>query len=57
MEQRPMEETLDAAIQKMAEMTKANAEADKALKYSQAALNLAQVKQIMEGDKKKRASA
>lgn len=50
-----MEETLDAAIRKMAEMTKACAEADKALKFSQAALNIAQVKGLME--QKKRASA
>ena len=52
-----MDETLDEAIKKMAELTKANARADDALKFSQAALNLTQVKQILGGAKKTRASA
>jgi hypothetical protein len=42
-----MQEIIDAAIAKMAEKVAANAQPDAALKYSQAALNLAQVKQLL----------
>jgi hypothetical protein len=55
-----MTETIDQAIQKMAEMTKASSQADQALKFSQAALNLAHLKGVLhsiELDKKKAASS
>ena len=45
-----MDEKIDEAIAKMADQAKATAgDAQKALHYSQAALNLAHVKQILEG--------
>ena len=48
MEPRSMHEKLDKAIEKMTEMVAANAQADNAIKFSQAALNLAHAKQILE---------
>lgn len=45
-----MDEKIDQAIEKMADQAKAaQNDAQKALHFSQAALNLAHVKQIMEG--------
>lgn len=44
-----MDEKIDAAIEKMADQSKACQDAQKALHYSQAALNLAHTKQILEG--------
>jgi len=45
-----MEEALDKAIKKMAEMVAANQPADGAMKYAQAALNLAHTKALLAGD-------
>jgi len=48
-----MDEKIDQAIEKMADQTKSCQDSQKALHYSQAALNLAHVKQILEGKPKK----
>lgn len=44
-------EKLDTAIVKMAEQVKAQPDAQKALHYSQAALNLAHTKSVLDGSK------
>ncbi len=48
-----MEDKIDAAIEKMAELTKACQDSQKAYQFSQAALNLAHAKQIVEGKSQK----
>lgn len=48
-----MKEKLEAAIEKMAEMAKAQQDSQKAYQFSQAALNLAHTKQILEGNSPK----
>ena len=49
-----MDKTIDAAIKKMAEQCQANAQSDQAMKYSQAALNLAHVKSILFAEARER---
>ena len=44
-------EKLDQAIAKMADQAKAQPDAQKALHFSQSALNLAQTKSVLEGAK------
>jgi len=44
-----MEEKIEAAISKMAEQVKATVDGQKALHFSQAALNLAQTKLSLQG--------
>lgn len=44
-----MEEAIDKAIMKMAEMARANAQPEGAMKYSQAALNLAHARSVLAG--------
>jgi len=46
-----MRETIDKAIEKMASQAKSCQDSQKALHYSQAALNLAHTRQIVEGKK------
>ncbi len=41
-----MDDKIDSAVEKMAEMVKASQDPQKALHYSQAALNLAHTKQL-----------
>jgi len=48
-----MDEKIDAAIEKMADMAKSSQDSQKALHFSQAALNLAHAKQLLEGKPKK----
>lgn len=44
-----LEEKIDAAVSKMAEQVKATTDGQKALHFSQAALNLAQTKLSLQG--------
>lgn len=44
-------EKIDVAIAKLAEQVKAQPDAQKALHFSQSALNLAQTKAVLEGSK------
>lgn len=44
-----MEEAIDKAIMKMAEMARANSQPEGAMKYSQAALNLAHTRSVLAG--------
>jgi hypothetical protein len=46
-----LNEKLDQAIAKMADQAKAQPDAQKALHFSQSALNLAQTKSVLEGAK------
>ena len=48
-----MDEKLDTAIEKVLGMIRVNMNPDEAMKVTQAALNLAHVKQLMEGKPKK----
>jgi hypothetical protein len=52
-----MDEKLNAALLNVLAMLRPNVPHDDAVKFSQAALNLAHVKQILEQAPKKRASA
>ena len=45
-----LNEKLDQAIAKMADQAKAQPDAQKALHFSQSALNLAQTKSVLEGE-------
>lgn len=44
-----MDEKIDRAIENVVAMVRANVKADEALKFTQAALNLAHAKMILEG--------
>ena len=48
-----MDEKIDTAIEKVLGMVRVNMNPDEAMKLTQAALNLAHVKQVMEGKPKK----
>ena len=52
-----MDEKINKAIENVVALVRANCKPDEALKFSQAALNLAQVKQIVKGPTRKGASA
>ncbi len=52
-----MNNKIDAAIEKLADQTKANQDSQKALHFSQALLNLAHAKQILTSCGKKVAGA
>ena len=52
-----MDEKIDQAIEKILSMVRTNMNPDEAMKLTQAALNLAHVKQLMEGKPKKQGAA
>jgi len=49
-----MDERIDQAIEKMVEMAKANQASDNALRFTQAALNLAHVKTLLRAEANER---
>ena len=48
-----MDEKLETAIENLVSLVRTNIKADEALKYTQAALNLAHAKQLLDSGKRK----